>query len=79
MNDFAGQELSVGDYVAFMRPRYRELCLGKITSFTSKKVHVSYKEHWNTSDKLDDFLSDSSNLVRLEPTDALAIKLKGNG
>jgi len=78
MKDFAGQSLAVGDYVAFMRPRYRELCLGKITSFTSKKVHIGFKQ-WKTSTDLDDFLSDPFNLVKLETTDALAIKLKGNG
>jgi len=77
MKDFAGQPLAVGDYVAFMKPRYRELCLGKITSFTAKKVHVAFKQ-WRTSNDFDDFLSEPSNLVKLEPTDALAIKLKGN-
>jgi hypothetical protein len=78
MKDFAGQTLSVGDYVAFMRPRYRELCLGKITSFTSKKVHIGFK-YSTTSTDLDDFLSDPFNLVRLETTDVLVLMLKGNG
>jgi len=77
MKDFVGQPLAVGDYVAFMRPHYRELCLGKITSFTSKKIHVAYKR-WKTSTDFDDFLSDPYNLVRLEPHDALALILRGN-
>jgi len=77
MKDFAGQQLAVGDYVAFMRPHYRELCLGKITSFTPKKIHVAYKR-WKTSTNFEDFLSDPSNLVRLEPSDALMLILKGN-
>ena len=77
MNDFVGQPLLVGDYVAFTRPHYRELCLGKVTSFTPKKVHVGYKQ-WKTSTDFTDFLTESTNLVRLEPTDALALILKGN-
>jgi hypothetical protein len=76
MKDFAGQELSVNDFVALIRPRYRELCLGKITSFTAKKVHVSYQYHFGAT--MEDHLTESYNLVRLEPTDVLAIKLKGN-
>ena len=77
MKDFAGQTLAVGDFVAFMRPHYRELCLGKITSFTSKKVHVAFRQ-WRTSTDFDDFLSDPFNLVRLETTDVVALMLKGN-
>lgn len=76
MKDFVGQELVVGDFVAFVRPQYRELALGQITSFTPKKVHVSYKLHYANS--MNDFLSDPFNLVRIESNDALVIKLKGN-
>jgi hypothetical protein len=78
MKDFAGQPLAVGDFVAFMRPHYRELCLGKITSFTSKKVHVAFRRYATSTD-FDDFLSDPFNLVRLEPSDVLVLMLKGNG
>ena len=78
MKDFAGQVIEVGDFVAFMRPHYRELCLGKIASFTPKKVHIAFKQ-WRTSPDFDDCLTDPSNLVKLETTDVLAIKLKGNG
>ena len=78
MKDFAGQVIEVGDFVAFMRPHYRELCLGKIAGFTTKKVHVAFKR-WASSTDFDDCLTDPSNLVKLETTDVLAIKLKGNG
>ena len=47
MHDFFGEILEVGDIVAFCAPRYRDLCLGKITSFTAKKVHVEYVNTWN--------------------------------
>ena len=78
MKDFIGQELAVGDFVAFMRPMYRELTLGKVTSFTSKKVHVGYDRYIASKDFKDDFLALPTNLVRLEPTDALMLILKGN-
>ena len=45
MKDFFGQELAVGDYVAFEEPKYRNLILGVIVGFTPKQVRLL----WNSS------------------------------
>lgn len=62
--DFLGIKLTEGDYVAAIRPRYRELVLGRIVKFTPKKVHVEYKLHYGNN--LDTHLYSPTDLVRLE-------------
>lgn len=42
VKDFFGQELKIGDSVAFMLPYYRELTLGQITKFTTKMISLAY-------------------------------------
>ena len=42
MRDFFGNELVVGDEVAFCEPGYRTLITGKIQHFTPQKVRVEY-------------------------------------
>ena len=42
MRDFFGNELVVGDEVAFCEPGYRNLITGKIQNFTPQKVRVEY-------------------------------------
>ena len=42
MRDFFGNELVVGDEVAFCEPGYRNLITGKIQHFTPQKVRVEY-------------------------------------
>ena len=74
MNDFVGQEVLVGDYVAFMMPGYRELKLGKVIKITPQKIRVDYTK-W--AGKIETTIVDSSQTVKLQPTDALAIILKG--
>lgn len=44
MRDFFGNELVVGDEVAFCEPGYRTLILGKILNFTPQKVRVQYTD-----------------------------------
>lgn len=43
MKDFFGQEINVGDSVAFMQPDYRNLMMGVVAAFTPKKVKI----YWN--------------------------------
>ena len=64
MRDFLGIEIKEGDYVAAIRPNYRELVLGRIVALTPKKVRVEYKLHYGTS--LDTHLYSPSDLVKLE-------------
>lgn len=42
MIDFFNQSLEIGDSVAVMVPKYRELVLGKIYKFTPQQVKVAY-------------------------------------
>lgn len=43
MKDFFGQELAIGDFVAFEEPKYRNLMLGIVVAFTPKKVRLLWK------------------------------------
>jgi hypothetical protein len=48
MNDFFGQPLAVGDEVAFMRPSYREMTIGKIIKFTPHTIVIEWKHPFYT-------------------------------
>ncbi len=78
MKDFVGQDLDEGDYVAFVRPKYRESVLGKVIELTPKKVRVQYKPHRSPQSALEDTSVDPSDVIRLEKTDVLALMLKGH-
>lgn len=75
MKDFLGIDLAEGDFVAAIRPNYRELVLGQIVKITPKKVRVEYKLHYGTS--TDTHLYDSSSLVKLEGPHLTKMLLKG--
>ena len=77
MKDFVGQELAIGDYVAFSRTTYRDLVLGKIVAFTPKQVRISFK-HKRIVGETDTTLNYSANVVKLEPNDVLVKLLKGD-
>lgn len=40
MTDYLGKELAIGDYVVFVRQRYREFAKGQIIKFTDKNVRL---------------------------------------
>lgn len=42
--DFLGNELEVGDKVAFVQIGYRQLMFGTISKVTAKTVMISHKE-----------------------------------
>jgi hypothetical protein len=42
VRDYFGNELAVGDTVAFCEPGYRNLITGQILNFTPQKVRVKY-------------------------------------
>lgn len=68
MRDFLGNELQIGDFVAFTRPGYRGLCVGKILAFTPKSIRVEYTNNWNYSDgKVDTFLTSTSGVYKVDP------------
>jgi len=45
MKDFFGNELEIGDEVAFNPPVYKGIVKGTIVKFTPKMVKVSYDPH----------------------------------
>lgn len=75
MKDFVGLELAEGDFVAAMRPNYRDLVLGRIIKMTPKKVRVEYKLHYGNS--MDTHLYDPKLLVKLEGPHLTMKLLKG--
>lgn len=53
MKDFFGQELAIGDYVAFEQPKYRNLVLGIIVAFTPEQVRLYWTNpSWRQSETL---------------------------
>jgi hypothetical protein len=60
--DLFGQELAVGDTVAFMRPSYRSLCLATILKITPKTILVEYTVHY--SDHKQEFRSAANQLIK---------------
>lgn len=47
MKDVFGNELALGDTVAFYAPGYRDMIIGTIIKFTTKQVRVEYTNDWN--------------------------------
>ena len=68
MSDFIGIQLSLGDSVILIAPRYRSLVVGKIIAFTPKNVRVAYLNDWNFGKpgRYDEILQDSSQLVKID-------------
>ena len=66
MKDFFGQNLAIGDQVAFEAPGYRHLALGIIVSFTPKNVRLEYLNTWNygSPGRLEEFLTSSQSLIK---------------
>lgn len=68
MKDFLGQELAVGDKVVSMRPRYRDLELLTIHSFTPKQVRLNRPGHYNYGGPDNTFLQWPSQMVKAPTT-----------
>ena len=47
MKDYFGNELAIGDEVAFYAPNYRMFTTGTIIKFTPQQVRVEYVNTWN--------------------------------
>ena len=73
--DFLGIELAVGDFVAAIRPNYRELVLGKIVKLTPKKVQVEYRLHYGNN--TDMHLYWPNDLVKLQGPHLTVKLIKG--
>ena len=50
MKDYFGQDLEIGDEVAFYAPSYRQFTTGTIIQFTPQQVRVEYTNDWNYGD-----------------------------
>lgn len=47
MKDYFGQELEIGDRVAFYAPGYRSFTTGTVIKFTPQQIRVEYVNTWN--------------------------------
>ena len=63
MKDFIGLELAEGDFVAAMRPGYRQIVLGRVIKLTAKKVQVEFQQKSIYKKK---HLYNAKDLVKLE-------------
>jgi len=45
--DYMGKEMSVGDTVVFVAPKYRHFAKATITKITEKTVFLEYMNTWN--------------------------------
>jgi len=57
MKDFFGNDLNIGDPVAFCKQGYRELVMGEVIGFTPKQVRVKYKRWSHSTDPDDTYLN----------------------
>lgn len=73
MKDFIGNELALGDFVAFTRPGYRDLTLGKIIKFTPKKIRLSYTSYYGSDET---HAIDSTYVVKLNEQDVILFLLR---
>lgn len=66
MNDVFGNELAIGDIVAFYAPGYRSMVTGKIIVFTPQQVRVEYNNTWNygKSGRIETYLNFPSNFAK---------------
>lgn len=62
MKDFFGQPLEIGDEVAFERPHYRKIVMGKIVAFTPKQVRLLWFN--NTCGAEDNFLTYPNTVIK---------------
>lgn len=76
MKDFLGIELVEGDFVAAIRPRYKELVLGRVVKLTPKKIRFEYKLHYGENN-MDTHLCNPSDVVKLEGPHLTIKLLKG--
>jgi hypothetical protein len=70
--DYLGRELGLGDFVVFMRPRYREFALGNIVKFTpTGMARIKFGESsWQN------ILQGGAQLVKVEGAELSVLLLK---
>lgn len=63
MKDFLLRDIEVGDFVITTSPGYKSFMVGRIKSFTEKRVYVQFKNNYG---KIDDILRDPRDLVKVD-------------
>ena len=74
--DVLGRELKENDLVVMQQPNYADLLIGKVESFTPKKVRVSFQKHHGKPGERDTKLFDSYYLYRMHDEDAIVYRLQ---
>jgi hypothetical protein len=73
--DVLGRELAVNDLVVMQQPNYADLLIGKVESFTPKKVRVSFPKHQGKKGDRDTKLCEPVYLYRMHDEDAIKYRL----
>jgi hypothetical protein len=66
MKDYIGNELSIGDKVAFMVPGYRELASGVITGFSNCYVYIDRKPSKGKADWITNIKQTPNQIIKIE-------------
>jgi len=73
MKDFNGNELHVGDFVAFLEPNYRHMVQGRVIGFTPKQIRIEYPQNgWHNGVKgpyMEQCLRERSYVAKIEVVD----------
>lgn len=75
MKDAHGIEMYVGDIISYIRPKNRDLELGKISRFTAEKVVMTIPYMANGKQKYVHTYLDAGVCARMEPTQELLDKV----
>lgn len=66
MTDFLGKELAVGDDVAFMQVRYRNLLRGKIAKISPVKATISFvTKDWKGNECVRRTFQESNQIIKI--------------
>lgn len=73
--DIIGQDIVVGNYVAFNPPNHKGLTTGKVTKLTPKGVTVEYITRYNHESKCNRFYND---VIKVDEQIAFMAKMRGD-
>ena len=76
VKDIMEQELAVGDWVAYIRPNYHYLAVGRIVKFTPKMVRVLHKGKTRSEGDIGD-LAKITDVVKVDSEQIVVLRLSG--
>ena len=76
VKDIIEQEVTVDDWVAYIRPYYHNLAVGRIVKFTPKMVRVLHNGKSKASDDLGDLVR-LTDVVKIDSEQIVVLRLSG--